>query len=180
MEANVIYRIAKGDEMAFDAFMDYYSSTLYRHAYGVVANKELAEEIVSDVFYYVWKQRKQLLEVESMGAWLHTLTYRRAVSVLRHELSRPGQVDIDELENFAISVLETPDETMMSREDTDRLNHAIEELPPKCRHVFSLAKIEGLPYKEIARLLDISVATINYHISYAMDHLKRRLRPPSG
>ena len=55
MEANVIYRIAKGDEMAFDAFMDYYSSTLYHYAYGIIGNKESAEEVVSDVFFEIWK-----------------------------------------------------------------------------------------------------------------------------
>lgn len=50
MEANVIYRIAKGDELAFDAFMDHYSTALYHYAYGIVGSKESAEEVVSDVF----------------------------------------------------------------------------------------------------------------------------------
>ena len=70
MEANIIYRIAKGDEMAFDAFMDHYSSALYHYAYGIVGSKESAEEVVSDVFFEVWKVRKTILEIESMEAWL--------------------------------------------------------------------------------------------------------------
>lgn len=51
MEANIIYRITKGDEKALDAFIDYYSQHLYRIAFGIIGNKETSEEIVSDVFF---------------------------------------------------------------------------------------------------------------------------------
>ena len=85
MEANVIYRIAKGDEMAFDAFMDYYSSTLYHYAYGIIGNKESAEEVVSDVFFEIWKNRSAILEIESMNSYLRTITYRKSISCLRHD-----------------------------------------------------------------------------------------------
>lgn len=66
IEANIIYRMAKGDENALDAFMDFYSSHLYRIAFGVTGNKETAEEIVSDVFFNVWEQRRKLLEIENL------------------------------------------------------------------------------------------------------------------
>lgn len=178
MEANVIYRIAKGDEAAFDAFMDHYSSQLYHYAYGIIGNRESAEEIVSDVFFEIWKNRTGILEIESMAAYLRTITFRKAVSYLRHENTLPAQVSLDDLENFTVSPVSAPDEDMISREEIDTLNRAIAELPPKCRHVFFLAKIDRLPYKEIARMLQISVATINYHVGFAMDRLRQRLQPP--
>ncbi|MDE5987816.1 MAG: sigma-70 family RNA polymerase sigma factor [Duncaniella sp.] len=176
MEANIIYRIAKGDEMAFDAFMDHYSSALFHYAYGIVGSKESAEEVVSDVFFEVWKGRKTILEIESMEAWLRTVTYRKAVSCLRHESSTPSAVPLDEVENFTVSPVSAPDSDLISREEIEELNRAIEELPPKCRHVFFLAKIDCLPYKEISQMLEISVATINYHVGFAMDALKKKLR----
>lgn len=80
MEANVIYRISKGDEQAFDRFMDYWSDALYRYAYGILGVREPAEEVVSDVFVEIWRGRAGLLEIESMAAYLRTLTYRKAVS----------------------------------------------------------------------------------------------------
>ncbi len=176
MEANVIYRIAKGDEMAFDAFMDYYSSTLYHYAYGIIGNKESAEEVVSDVFFEIWKNRSAILEIESMNSYLRTITYRKSISCLRHENTLPDQVSLDDLENFTVSPVSAPDEEMISREEIDTLNQAISELPPKCRHVFFLAKVDRMPYKEIAKMLEISVATINYHVGFAMERLKQRLR----
>ena len=176
MEANIIYRIAKGDELAFDVFMDNYSSALYHYAYGIVGNKETAEEVVSDVFFEVWKNRTNLLEIESMTVWLRTVTYRKAISRLRHEMTEPQGLPLDEVENFTIAPVSPPDAEIISREEVEELNRAIEQLPPKCRQVFFLAKIDKLPYKEISKILEISVATINYHVGFAMESLRKKLR----
>lgn len=176
MESNTIYRITKGDEAAFETFMDYYSTPLYHYAFGILKNKEIVEEIIGDVFMEVWKQRKTLLEIEHISGWLHTVTYRKAISALRHSSSIPLHVNIEEVEYFNMSPIESPDEAIIKQEEVDCLYQAIEELPSKCKHVFFLAKIDKLPYKEIANILGISLATINYHIGYAMNTLKTKLR----
>ena len=75
-----------------------------------------------------------------------------------------------------MSPIESPDEAIIKQEEVDCLYQAIEELPSKCKHVFFLAKIDKLPYKEISNILNISVATINYHIGFAMNTLKTKLR----
>ena len=85
LENDDIYRIINGDEFAFERFMQYYSSRLYHYSLGLLGNKEAAEEIVSDVFFEVWKNRRQLAEINSMSAWLQTITYRKAISFLRKE-----------------------------------------------------------------------------------------------
>ena len=58
---------------------------------------------------------------------------------------------------------------MISREEIAKINQAIAALPPKCKEVFVLAKIEKLPYKKISEMLNISVKTINVHISKALN-----------
>lgn len=177
MEANIIYRIAKGDEQALDAFMDHYSDFLYRTAYGVTGDKETAEEVVSDVFLEVWKKRKTLLEIDSMSSYLRTLAYRMAISVNRYNTTRNfSELETEEIEMFQAHTLEAPDDEFISREEVEQINRAIEELPPKCRHVFTLAKLEDVSYNEISNLLNISVSTINYHVKFAMEALKMRLR----
>lgn len=55
--------ISKGDELAFNSFMNRYSKRLYYHAFGILSNKEMAEEVVGDVFFEVWKLRSTLLEI---------------------------------------------------------------------------------------------------------------------
>ena len=161
--------------MAFEKFMDHYSSSLFNYVISLIGPREIVEEIVSDVFMEVWKQRATLLEIEHMSGWLHTIAYRKTVSALRQKYSLPQSVNIDDIQNFQLREFETTDEQISRQEEIDRLYKAIDELPPKCKHVFFLAKIDKLPYKEISRTLDISIATINYHISYAMNFLKKKL-----
>lgn len=179
MEANIIYRITKGDERAFDRMMDAWSARLYRYALNITQSSEVAEEVVSDVFLEVWKMRSSLLEISSLDSWLHTVTYRKAVTALRHLASRPEGVPLDEVTQYIMDPIPSPDEDIISREEGERLNEAIRQLPDKCRHVFYLAKIDCIPYKEIASMLNITVATVNYHVGYAMDSLRRALRTSS-
>ncbi len=86
--------ISKGDELAFNSFMNRYSKKLYYHAFGILSNKEMAEEVVGDVFFEVWKLRKTLLEIASILSWLNTIVYRKSISYLRKEAISQSFLDL--------------------------------------------------------------------------------------
>ena len=174
LESNDIDRIVNSDEAAFCRFMEYYSSRLYHYVYALIGQKEPSEEVVSDVFFEVWKNRRTLAGIENMNAWIQTITYRKALSYLRKE---KGKADLllDDIGDFIFAPIQSPDEAMISREEMEKRNNAIQQLPPKCKHVLFLAKIEGLPYTDIAALLDISVKTINNHIAFALEEIAKKL-----
>ena len=173
-ESNDIDRIVNSDEAAFCRFMEHYSSRLYHYVYALIGQKEPAEEVVSDVFYEVWKNRKTLGGIENMNAWIQTITYRKAISYLRKETGKT-ELSLDGIGDFIFAPIQSPDEAMISKEEMEKINNAIQQLPPKCKHVFFLAKIEGLPYKEIADILNISVKTINNHIAFALEEIAKNL-----
>lgn len=173
-ENNDISKIMNGDEMAFNRFMEHYSSHLYHYVFALLGQKEPAEEIVSDVFFEVWKNRKSLAEISNMNAWIQTITYRKAISYLRKETGK-HEFSFDDIEDFTFEPVQSPAEEMISKEEMAKINDAIQQLPPKCKHVFFLAKIDGLPYKDIADMLDISVKTINNHIAFALGEIAKRL-----
>jgi RNA polymerase sigma factor (sigma-70 family) len=129
---------------------------------------------VSDVFFEVWKNRKSLAEIGNMNAWIQTITYRKAISFLRKETGK-YELSFDDIEDFIFEPVQSPAEEMISKEEMAKINDAIQQLPPKCKHVFFLAKIDGLPYKDIADMLNISVKTINNHIAFALDEIAKRL-----
>ena len=116
--------------------------------------------------------------MQSIVAWLNTIVYRRAVSVRRRERRQQTAVPIDELADFFFPQIQpaSPVDSLISAEDSRLLNEAISQLPPRCRHVFFLAKVEQMSYADIARMLDISEATVNYHVTYALSQLRRQLR----
>ena len=83
----------------------------------------------------------------------------------------------EEIDDFQIiGNLQTPDEEMISKEEIAQINSLIQTLPPKCKVVFALAKIERLPYKEIADMLNISVKTINVHVAKALEIISNGLK----
>ncbi len=172
----LIRLVSEGDEKAFDRLMDVYSPPLYNYAYGIIGNKELAEEVVSDVFLDVWKLGGAISEINNLKSFLNTVVYRKSISCIRKEKKHKGIVNIDDVQNFHFPLMETASDKIISQEEIDRLNGAIDRLPPKCKHVFYLAKIECMPYAEICEQLGIALPTVDYHVKYAMNFLKKILK----
>lgn len=170
-----VQKIVGGDESSFRFFVDLYSKDLYFFAFGYVHVREVAEEIVSDVFFDVWKNRSQLGSIQNMKSWLLILVRNKSISYLRKETS-VSLMSYDEIDEFFIPFVQSPDYDIISKEEIERINHLINTLPPKCKQVFVLAKIEGLPYKEIADILGISIKTINIHIAKALSLVSEILR----
>ncbi|MDR1091663.1 MAG: RNA polymerase sigma-70 factor [Prevotella sp.] len=165
------------DESLFKCFVEFHSDDLFYYVQCFALSREEAEEIVSDVFLEVWRNRDKIDKILHLKAWLVTVTHNKAISYLRKK-GRPGRaVSWEEADDFAVQGnLQTPDEQIISREEMERINRIVRSLPPRCRQVFILAKIEKLPYKEIADMLGISVKTINIHISKALWLISEALR----
>ena len=158
--------ISKGDELAFNSFMNRYSKRLYYHAFGILSNKEMAEEVVGDVFFEVWKLRKTLLEIASILSWLNTIVYRKSISYLRKEAKGNQEISFEELQDFSFPDMQTPMDDMLSREELQCLNEAINSLPPKCKHVFFLAKLEQMPYADAYVANLATYGELSYRICY--------------
>lgn len=173
---NLIYRLSRGDEQALHLFIAQWSQRLYHYAMSMLGSKENVEEVVSDVFFQVWKSRKDLVKIKYIEQWLRRITYCKAMSRLRADAGGPEFVSIDEVESFTLPSLETSDESILTREQQATVRQVLDTLPPKCKHVFFLAKIEKMPYKQIAAILDISLSTVNYHVACAMDQLRKKLK----
>lgn len=165
-----IAHILDGDQSAFRRFVDYYSDNLYYFALGFVGRKEIAEEIVSDVFCDVWQNKASYTAVENTKSWLLIMVRNKSISYLRKN-DKYENISFDDIEEFYFPPVEAPDTVMIEKEMLDRINRSIEKLPPKCKMVFTLAKIQGLRYKEISEILNISVKTINVHIASAIAFL---------
>lgn len=165
------------DERLLKRLFEAYSNDLLYYAQYLVHSKEEAEEIVSDVFFEVWQHRDKFSEVKNEKAWLLKVTHNKVVSWLRKNANGQALVSWEEVGSHGTFVdLQTPDSQIISREEIFRINHVINQLPPRCRQVFLLAKIEKLPYKEIADVLGISVKTINIHVAKALETISSVLK----
>lgn len=155
-----------------------YSEDLFHFVKGMVKNNEISEELVSDVFVKLWDNREDFDKIRDIKSYLFISARNRSISYLRKE-SKIKLVSIDEVADFKVVDL-YDDEAMYSQDVIDTLNRAIDSLPQKCKMAFSLAKINGLKYKEVAEIMEISPKTVKNHIAYAIEKIGGYLAANEG
>lgn len=158
-------------QSALKQFYDIYSRRIYRYVLLLVKDYNDADEIVSDVFFTVWKNRKKLLEVDNILLYLFKISKFKSIDRLRVKkipLRTYGSIDVDLFANVTTS----PEDKCISTETIHEIDMAIEQLPPKCKLAFKLVREDKMSHKEAAELLDISIKTLQNHLCLAMQKIK--------
>ena len=140
----------------------------------ITHSQESSEEIFSDVFMKIWSMKEALLNIGNLKVYLYKSIKNASLNYLA-KMRRVSLIDIDNLpDNFTGSG--TPDSRMLNQELAQKLSAAVSSLPPKCGLVFKLIKEENLSYKQVSEILDISVNTIEGHMTNALKKLSDSLR----
>ncbi len=166
----LLERIVEGDERAFSLLYDLFSDDLTKHILSKVSDAQVAEDILHDLFLSLWRNRHNMLDIESLPAYLYSSCRYLILAHYRTELKRANPMDLEHLEILDETV--PLEERLHYRYIIDIVSNEIENLPDKCREVFKLSRSEFLSNKEIAQRLDISESTVEKHINKAI----RRLR----
>ena len=155
------------DEPAYKQIFFTYYTSLTRFAYTFLDDIQSAEEVVSDVMMKVWEKRKDLPSILNLRVYLYISTKNTAINYL----AKQKKVEIISLDNLNIDFPSTalnPEQLMITAEMVRRINQAVNALPPRCKLVFKLVKEDGLPYKEVADILNISIKTIDNQLAIAL------------
>jgi RNA polymerase sigma-70 factor (ECF subfamily) len=171
-DRELLARLRRGDESAFDAiFRDSYPR-LVRAAEMMLRERAIAEELVQDVMLELWRKRETLDPLGSVIAYLHQATRNRALNHLRHlqvqRRSAPHLLGESTREAVGPSAL-------VAEEMRVALRQALDELTPRCREVFELSRVRGLTYAEIADALGVSVKAVEAQMGKALRTLRERL-----
>jgi len=164
-------RIRQDDRVALNALFARYYQKLCRFACSCSLAHEQAEEVVSDVFFTIWKNRERL-DVQHVKAYLYKCVRHAALALIRQQ--KP-EVALSEEHDQADSI--TPEVHIFYTELHDRVQRAIDKLPGRCRQAFVMNRMDGLKYKEIASVLAISEKTVEHQIAKALEHVRLALQP---
>lgn len=168
-----IERLRLGDEAAFDALFRGWYAPLVQFAERMLRDREGAEEVVQDVMFELWKRRETLVIQGSPQAYLFQSTRNRALNRLRHlKVENREEFDADTL-----PATSSADARTAENEIERVLRETIASLPPRCRQVFEMNRLQGLKYAEVADALDISVKAVEAHMARALRTLRERLAP---
>ena len=172
----LLHRIATADDRrAFEQFFSRYYSRLLKFATLHVHSRELAEEIVSDVFVKIWQRRTALLDIKSMDSYLYTAIRNQSLNYLQKSDSQ-HTLSLDEATVPLQVDGGSPERTLLLSELQGEISHAVDRLPPQCKIIFKLIREDGLKYKEVAEILGISTKTIEVQIGIAIKKLTAALQ----
>ncbi|MFT7034701.1 MAG: RNA polymerase sigma-70 factor (family 1) [Cyclobacteriaceae bacterium] len=134
----------------------------------------MAEDIVLDMFTHLWQKRDSLAEITSIEKFLYVSTKNKAIDNLR---LKKELISLDAgSDNYKEFITQRdPEKLLIEEELFNTINEAVLALPEKCKLVYRMVKEEGLKYKEVAELLDISPKTVDNQVNHAMKKIRKVL-----
>lgn len=167
--------IARGDQKALKDLYTLFYKKLLQFAYALVRSKELSEEVVEDVFIKLWNKRDQIGEIQNLKVYLYVATKNTALNYLSRKAAELTTAPFDYLEINLEALEDSPEELMITAEMLKVMQAAVDALPPRCKMIFKLIREDGLRYKEVADILNISVNTIDVQMAIAVKRISASL-----
>ncbi|MDH6342581.1 RNA polymerase sigma-70 factor (family 1) [Parabacteroides sp. PFB2-12] len=154
---------------------------LRAYAYRLSGDKDVAEDLVQDVYYDLWKKRDELVMEEAIKFYLFRAIYTKTLNYLNSK-SYTEQESFEQTTEERIQQIywqshsSNQEDSLIYKELQQEVTQAIDALPEQCRKVFILSRKEELKNREIAEQLGISVKTVEKHITKALSLLRVSLK----
>jgi RNA polymerase sigma-70 factor (ECF subfamily) len=169
-------RLAAGDRSVIGSLYDRHARAVFSLAVRVLGNGADAEEIVQDVFSQVWSQAARFDAARgTFAAWVLMMTRSRAIDRLRARRAGAAALAADPV-GEAADPIPTQEESVIAREDADRVRGALQDLNLSQRTAIELAYYEGLSQSEIAERLQEPLGTVKTRIRSGLLKLRAALQ----
>jgi len=169
-----VKNLKQGDAKAFDDLFNKYAARLYKFSLKYLKSEEEAEEVVQEVFLYIWDKREALKPDKSFNAYIFTIAY----NIVRKYFIKKSRDNAfkDELICSLLEQENNLDKTIDYKFLLRKVESIIELLPEKRKRIFLMRKYEGLAVKAIAKELDISPNTVENQLAAAQKQILEELR----
>jgi len=172
-DLDLIRRLAQGDESALATLYDRYAGVVYSVAMRVVKDAGVAEEILQDIFYHLWRHASDYDAARGgLGAWLFVSARNRAIDRLR----RRKPLDAPKAEATLPSRFNL-ESRVAQAELMSKIKSAIDDLPAPQRQALELAYFEGMTHSEISQRTGEPLGTVKTRLRAALQALRQVLNP---
>lgn len=171
--ATLIKHLILGDERAYAHLIDEFYNKLYVYAFSLANDDAMSKDIIQNVFLKTWEFRSKLDENHSIQNFLYKSVYNEFINQYHknRSISILEQAYVEALDE---TVHESNQELLKKR--IAFINEEINNLPKKCKKTFLLSKREGLSNIEIAEYLDISIKSVEAHITKAYSIIRKKAK----
>jgi RNA polymerase sigma-70 factor, ECF subfamily len=165
-----VLQAQSGSREALDELFKSVQEPLFRYIVTVVNDRNLAEDVLQEVFIRIYRKLRWLREPQAFRAWSYQIATREAFRYLKRERSWTDQVR----DEGVLNVMPIA-EPVYSPELVQQLPELVDELSPASRAVIVLYYLHELSLVETAAVLDIPVGTVKSRLAYGLESLRRRL-----
>jgi RNA polymerase sigma-70 factor (ECF subfamily) len=180
-DSELMLKVAGYDSKALEQLYDRYSPILYTLIKKIIGDKEIAEEILSDVFVIIWKKIDQFdFKTNNVYTWLVTMARNKAIDTLNRNQQKDGIEEYGDkfeeeriLPKLSNSIKPLDLEQILN--NSEKVKETINSLTEAQRYVLELSYYEGLNEKEIAKKLKIPLPTVKSKLQLALSILQQKL-----
>ncbi len=169
--------LKEGDPKAFRRIYDQYWDSLYGTAFSFTYEHDQSCDLVQDVFVDLWVNRDKIDLNRSPKAYMKSILRNKVISYLRHLSAGRKEAFLSKVKNelYQGGVNDSTSESIVYNDLASWIDVFLGQLPEKSRRIFELSRFENYTNQEIASNLDISVKTVEYHISKVLNILRPQL-----
>lgn len=177
-DEELLARTVAQDVDAFEALYDRHAGTVHSLILRIVREPEIAEELLQETFWQVWRKAEQYNGGGAVGAWLSRIGRNKALDHLRRMKARPQS---DGSEPEALERIPAPEHQRVEVEvnriwDRRHLQEALAAIPDEQRRCLELAYFDGKSQREIAEEMGTPIGTIKTRVRIGLEKLERSLR----
>lgn len=178
-EIKLLQNLAKGDSLAFAHVVEVYQERLLYFSLHYLNNREMAKDVVQDVFAIIWEDHEKFCGVNNLSAWLYTLAKNQCLKKIEH--LKVSQKHLNKIQYRQMNLIQDS----LNHLDTSPLifneinlvfKQTLAKLPLQSRRIFEMSRFENKKNREIADELNISIKTVEAGITKALKLLRPALK----
>ncbi|WP_020527197.1 RNA polymerase sigma-70 factor [Flexithrix dorotheae] len=174
----LLLKLKQNNRSALNNLFDKYYNQLCNFCHFLIEQKEESEEIVTDLFLKIWQNRATLQIHSNLRAYLFSSIKYRASAYFKSRKNKERK-NLEDYPDFLVSENQADSELLINELSTE-LNLFLNAIPEPGRTIFRLSKTEGMKYKEISQIMNISEKTVENHLLLVVKKLKSIIFPNSN
>ncbi|QEM10643.1 MULTISPECIES: RNA polymerase sigma-70 factor [Mucilaginibacter] len=172
-DAELLAKLQQGDAGAFTEIHSRYYAVLYRHALQRLDDSAEVQDLLQELFSYLWDNRETIQFTVSLQAYLYAAVRNRVINVYKR--NRLKYDYFDSLQSFIDNGTPEADQNIRLKQLTELIETEVEKLPSQMRLVFEMSRKQHLSHQQIANELDISVLTVRKQVQNSLKILRVKL-----
>ncbi|MGX1931073.1 RNA polymerase sigma factor [Flagellimonas sp. 2504JD4-2] len=167
-EQELIEKLKQGEIHAYEYLFHEHYDWLCNYIFQLSGDRNLSKDIVQEVMVRIWEKRKKLTIKGAIKGYLFKSCHNQFLQQLRKQKKQPDLLDKIRWDTIHDSYFEQTEDDTYLKSTLLKLEELIDKLPPKCKEIFIMNKLERRKYREIAMDMGISIKTVENQMSKAL------------